>query len=434
MKKRFLIPLLCMGVLLSGCGGDSGVTMEEAKVSLPEYSGIPVTVTKPSVTDEEVASEAETILYSYNQSNALDRTVVEEGDTVSATIYLYDQDGEEFTDNSLSSGFITAGQGTTYAELEAGIVGMSCGETKTISFMLPDPYIYNETLSGTQASAEVTVRYIKNPEEISLATMTDEQAEAVLPGSGSVFGFYDQVRENLLSQDESTSRQEAYEAICSYLLENSTVDPFPGAELAARTDEYLKETAADCEEYYDMSMDAYYEMLGTTEKDFRTQVEASISDTIRLELIFTAIGDAEGISYTQSDYEAYLQELMSSWNYTSEDELYEQYGQDYLEQTFRIETIIDWLIDHAEITYGDSDALEETVSEDEASAESSEDGTVTDEKTASEEETDSEDGTVTDEETASEEETEASSEDGTVTDEGTAPEEEAEAAAAAAEE
>ena len=380
VKKRFLIPLLCMGVLLSGCGGDSGVTMEEAKVTLPEYSGIPVTVTEPSVTDEEVASEAETILYSYNQSNALDRTVVEEGDTVSATIYLYDQNGEEFTDNSLSSGFITAGQGTTYAELESGIVGMSCGETKTISFTLPDPYIYNEALSGTSASAEVTIRYIKNPEEISLATMTDEQAEAVLPGSGSVSGFYDQVRENLLSQDESASRQEAYEAICSYLLENSTVDPFPGAELAARTDEYLEETAADCEEYYDMSMDEYYEMLGTTEKDFREQVEASVSDTIRLELIFTAIGDTEGISYTQADYEAYLQELMTSWNYTSEDELYEQYGQDYLEQTFRIETIIDWLIDHAEITYGDPDALTE-----EGAA--PEEGTVSDDEVVTEEET-----------------------------------------------
>ena len=361
MKKRTIFPILILALALSGCGG-ADATMEDAHVTLPDYTGIPVTAESPEVTDEEVAAKAEGVIGTFNQSNPLDRTVIEEGDTVSASIYLYDKDGNEFTDASLSSGFIHVGSGTTYPEIEAGLVGVTCGDTVTISFTLPDPYIYNESLSGTSASAEITPRYIKNPEGISLATLTDEQAEAVYPGCGGVTGFYDRVREELVSQNEGMIDNEAYQAVCSYLLENSKISPFPGAELKTRTEEYLEETAAQCEEYYDMTMDEYYEMLGTTKEGFREQVEGSLSDTISLELIFTAIAEKEGIGYTEEEYEAYIQELMDAWGLTSTDELYEQYTEGYLRTTLAIEKAADWVIDQADITYEEVPA-EETVTE-----------------------------------------------------------------------
>ena len=89
-------------------------------------------------------------------------------------------------------------------------------------------------------------------------------------------------------------------------------------------------------------------MIGTTEKEYREQVEEQLKDTIRLELIFTAIGDKEDIQYDEDKFQSYIDTVLKEYTYESAEELYAQYGEDYIKRAYRIEYIVDWLIDNAD--------------------------------------------------------------------------------------
>lgn len=355
---------LTMGTL-AGCGSkstDNGVAMEDAKVTLGEYRNIPISVDSPEVTEDDINSYGQTLVYYYNLSAASDRTTVEDGDTVMVEYHLYDAEGEELEDGSENEGFVYIGSGQTYPELEAGIIGAEVGDELTISITLDDPYEYDETLSGQTITADVTIEYIKTEDELDWETLTDEQAMLVVDGCTGLEDLRSQIIEVLTSQNESNVRQEAYDAICDYLLENCTIDTFPGAELTARVENAVEQSKTICETYYGITYEEYLEEMDMTDEEYREQISTSYEETIKLELIFTAIGDAEGIEYDEDEYQSYINDIISMYTYESEDDLYAEYSEDYVKSAFRIEYIVDWLIDQADISYiADAEAESETV-------------------------------------------------------------------------
>ena len=348
--KRFMktfAGVLVTLLLLTGCGERTDVPMSEAKVALGAYIGIEVPAGSIGVTDEEVNSAMQSSIYYYNQGLKSDRTVIEDKDTVYAAVYLYDKDGNLLEDGSNHEGFITIGSGGTYQELESGLVGLETGKEAEISITLPDPYEYDETLSGQTITAKVTPQYIKGSDELSLDTLTDEQVKAAFE-IDSVDAFKNNIKAQLMETKESESRQAAYNVICEKLLETCDVKPFPTAELAARVDSYMEQAERTCTSYYNCTMEEYFEMIGTTEKEYREQVEGQLRDTIKLELIFTAIGDKENIQYDEAEFQSYIDTILTEFTYESADELYDQYGEDYIKRAYRIEYIVDWLIDNAD--------------------------------------------------------------------------------------
>ncbi len=358
MKKRMktstaLIMLLLMGLgtLMTGCGEKTGVTADQAKVTLCSYEGIPVEISDPAVTDEEVNSYAQTVLYYYNQQQKSDRTVIEDNDTVSATVNFFDKDGNPIDDGSNNTGFIYIGSESTYPELEQGLIGAEVGKETEISITLPDPYELNEELSGKTITAKVTPEYIKETEELAVDTLTDEQAALVMDGVSTTDEFFKRIRVILTEERDANTRQEAYNVICEYLLENCQVKPFPDADLKVRADESMEQAKYTCETYYNITFEEYLDSLGHTEEEYRKDIEATLSDTIKLELIFTAIGDKEGIQYDEEEFQAYVEGVLEQSDYGTAEDFYADYGEDYVKMAFRIEYIVDWLIDHADLSY-----------------------------------------------------------------------------------
>lgn len=355
-----IVFLILIMLLLSGCGQkpasaetpatSSNVSMEDANVTLGDYDGIPVTVEKRTFTDDDVKAYAMNLIDEHNQNLVSERTVVEKGDTVHATIYLYDEEENLVEDSLEHDSFVTLGDGDTFPEIEKALVGVNAGEKTIVPLTLPDPYEPNEEYSGKAVHAEVTVNYIREGEVLDLDTLTDEQA-GILNGAESVDGFYEKVREELEESLKESERGEAYSMVCDWLLENCTVDPFPDKELNERVDRSVEEAGEMAEEYYDATFSEYCDMIGITEEDYRNDTAENLKDTIKLELILMAIGDKEGIQYDEGEYQSYIDEVMAAYGYQSEDELYDQYGEDYVKTAYRMEYVIDWLIDHAKITY-----------------------------------------------------------------------------------
>lgn len=349
MKKqmKIILAMICMSLLI-GCGANK--TMDQAKVTLGNYTGIEISVKQAEVTDADINNHKELILYNYNQTAESERKTVEDKDTVQVLVYIYDENGNLIEDGSSHEGFINIGSHSTYEELEQGIIGANVGDTLEIPITFPDPYEYDESLSGKQATCKVTIDYIKETKEVTLDNITDEQAKTIF-GADTKNDIDKMVRNRLEKDRDDNIRLSAYNDICDYLLETCKVKPFPGLELKNRTDKYINDVKEMCNTYYNMTFEEYCKSIRHTENEYRKDVENMISETIKLELIFTAIADKEDIQYDESEFQSYLDEIIDGYQFESVEDIYTEYGEEYLKRAFRIEYVIDWLIDNADIVY-----------------------------------------------------------------------------------
>lgn len=377
---RLSAGILSMALLLSGCGAGKGPMKEDAQVTLCDYVGIEVTMEDGAVTEEDVDASLDSLLEYQSWNMVSERTVAQDGDSVFATVEMKDMDGNLVDDGSSSYGIVDIGSGNTHPEVEAAIIGMNVGDTKEVEVQLPDPYEYNEELSGKKLMASVTLNGVRSDEELSRDTLTDEQASRIF-GMDSVDALRDDIRSQLESNQENLRRTTAYDQICSYLLENCTVDPFPDGELADRVEAQVDDIKGLCKEYYDMTFKEYLDSNGMTEEELRGSIRSQYEDTIRLELIFTAIGDKEGIGYTEEEYQSYIDEVTVSSGYADAAALYEDYEESYVRMAYRIEKVADWLIENADIMTTESG--EGSVSVPGGEAESSSEGQPAEESSQS---------------------------------------------------
>lgn len=366
MKKKMKTSagVIMLTLCLTACGGEKpGVTKDQAKVTLGTYKGIEITVENPEVTDEDLERGAQMVLDNHNATARSDKTAVEKDDTVMCTIYGKFDDGTTFEDES--EGFVVPGSGNTYPEIEAALPGMKVGEKKTVDVTLPDPYEPNEELSGKKVSMDVTVQYIKAEEELKLDTLTDIQAAAAFQADGvdDLGSFYSKVQQSVTEAKQDAMRTEAYGKICDHLLSTCRVEPFPTAELEKRMDERMEQLAHLCDAYYGMTVEEYLEQAGMTKEEYRKQDEENVRDTIKLELIYTTIGDKENITYPEEEFDTYIANVLENETYRTKEELFEEYGEDYVKMAFRIEYVVNWLIDNADISWTEPAAADDTPAE-----------------------------------------------------------------------
>lgn len=350
---RLSAGILSAVLLLSGCGAGKGPMKEDAQVTLCDYVGIEATMKDGTVTEEDIDSSLDSLLEYQSWNMVSERTVAQDGDSVFATVEMKDMDGNLVDDGSSSYGIVDIGSGNTHPEVEAVLIGMNVGDTKEVEVQLPDPYEYNEELSGRKLMASVTLNGVRSDEELSRSTLTDEQASRIF-GMDSVEALREDIRSQLASNQENLRRTTAYDQICSYLLENCTVDPFPDGELADRVEAQVDDIKGLCKEYYDMTFQEYLDSNGMTEEELRDSIKSQYEDTIRLELIFTAIADKEGIEYTEEEYQSYIDEVTVSSGYADAAALYEDYEESYVRMAYRIEKVVDWLIENADIVTTES--------------------------------------------------------------------------------
>lgn len=410
---RLSAGILSMALLLSGCGAEKGPMKEDAQVSLCDYVGIEVTMEDGTVTEADVDSSLDSLLEYQSWNMVSERTVAQDGDSVFATVEMKDMDGNLVDDGSSSYGIVDIGSGNTHPEVEAAIIGMNVGDTKEVEVQLPDPYEYNEELSGKKLMASVTLNGVRSDEELSRDTLTDEQASRIF-GMDSVDALREDIRQQLSSNQENLRRTTAYDQICSYLLENCTVDPFPDGELTDRVEAQVDDIKGLCKEYYDMTFQEYLDSNGMTEEELRDSIKSQYEDTIRLELIFTAIADKEGIEYTEEEYQSYIDEVTVSSGYADAAALYEDYEESYVRMAYRIEKVVDWLIENADIVTTESGEGSVSVPGGEAESSSEEQPAEESSQAASEETTEESSDDSSEEasdEQASEESSEASSDE-----------------------
>lgn len=272
-------------------------------VTLPDYKSITIPADEINPTEEDLESQRQAFVEQYTTPTEITDRAVEDGDQVNID-YVGSVDGVEFTGGNTNGAgtTVTAGSTAYVDDFLTQIIGHTPGETFDVVVTFPDDY--NDStdadgntivLAGKEAVFKTTINYI--------------EGDPIYPEFNDAF-----VTENLQSQYGWTTADQADEEIKNtlteynkaqylqnYLLENAQVKEVPEVimnTLLEQSEGNLNNSAANYGLSIDYLLTMYgYESLDAFREDFKTQY----TDQIKLQMIYEAIADAEGLQPTEDD-------------------------------------------------------------------------------------------------------------------------------------
>jgi trigger factor len=251
-----------------------------------DWTTLEVPRVEAEVPQEAVDAEVEALRETVAELAPAEGRPAREGDTV--IVDLVDQEGEAQRDT-----VVELGAGRLTAELEAAITGTPTGETKTVSYTLPD---------GSAASVDVTVQEIQ---ERVLPELDDELARAA-----SEFDTLAELRasieETLKSQLDAEIDAAFRSAAVDELVRASQVQP--AAPLVSSRAADLLTAFARSLERRGVSIEAYLQASGATAEQLRRQMVLEAAVSLARELALEALAERAGIEVSDDEVKAYLRE------------------------------------------------------------------------------------------------------------------------------
>lgn len=370
MKKYLMIfaMVFAMGATLTGCGnkkentdakqeeetqGDETSGTEATVVDAPslddvdvdkivelgEYKGIKVNKEVNEVADEAVTAEVNNALEQYPEEVGEDEVVVE-GDIVNID-FVGKIDGEEFEGGSGEGQELQIGSGSYITGFEDGLVGAKKGQTLELDLTFPEDY--SEDLGGKAVVFTVTINAIKRP----LEEPTDEWVAANTEYE-NVEKFKEGLRSELEKSNEESAQEEVKWTAWQQVVENSKVTEYPENVLQYGKDTYKSQMESQAGQF-GMTLEELLEAQEMSEEDFEKGAEEYAKDVAKQMLIANAIVKKEGFQYSDKECQTVVEEFTASTQ-LSEEELFEQYGENNIKQNALTQKVLNFIVDNAEIT------------------------------------------------------------------------------------
>jgi len=269
------------------------------RAELPEYKGIKVLKPTVQVADEEVEQALEELRDSYAEEVEADRDVVGDGDIVQAAVRVliegHDSEPEEREQT------IEVGSGQYDPPIDEKLKGHLIGQTVTAEKVLPDDY-EDENLRGKTVTVEATIKAIKVKQ---LPELDDEFARQVDADKyENLAALREGLVEQLTEQKERAARKALEEQVLSELLDSAQVD-LPASLLEHLSAQEYARFVQDIERE-GLGLQAALDVAETTEEETRGQVARRTEQNLKLELIWEALIEAEGLEASDEELEAEL--------------------------------------------------------------------------------------------------------------------------------
>lgn len=323
MKKKLAIILLALGVLgmFTGCNKDKENKKEESQqevslvnekglvvaadvenikdyVKLGEYQNLEISeAPKQEVTEEVLENNIHYLLLKkYKPVEVTEDRAVQQDDTVNIDYTGY-MDGEPFEGGADTGADLLIGSGQFISGFEDGLVGHKKGEEVTLDLTFPDPYKQNESLSGKAVQFKVKINKISAAPEVT-DTWVAENTE---------FKTVDEFKQNqkeLLQASLDIDYEGQIKAdLFALVVENSEILKYP--------EKLMEETKVTVKEQLDsmyqmqagITFDDYVKSQGLSEEDVDKGLEDSAKQYLTQNLIVQALMDAEGMEFTEKEYE-----------------------------------------------------------------------------------------------------------------------------------
>jgi len=258
----------------------------QPKPELPDWKALEVPYVEPEVPAELVDAELEALAATVAELVPIEDRPVVEGDTL--VLDLVQAGGEAQRDY-----VVELGQGRLLEELEAGLLGMSIGEAKTIDVELAD--------DASQA-VEVTVKEIK---EKVLPPIDDDLAR-----SASEFETIDELRaeieSRLRAQLEAESDAAFRAGAVDALVDAAGFEP-SGPLVEGRTRELATGFVRSLERR-GIGLETYLQLTGTQPQELEGRMRDEARRSVARELVLEAAADELGIEVTDEEVERLVRE------------------------------------------------------------------------------------------------------------------------------
>lgn len=328
--KSILVVSVLSALMLASCSGGSGIKFPDdykyddlsKYIKLGEYKGLEYSKPDLTVSDEEIKAEIDSTL-----ENAVEEVKVEEGTVTDTSVVNIDYagsiDGVEFEGGTAQGAELDIANSTYIKGFAEGIVGHQVGETFDLNVTFPEDY-GKEELNGKDAVFKTTVNYIiekKTPE------YTDEWVKENTEYKDKA-SYEASIKEKLVEDKKKDAESSAQSEVFSQISDSSEVLEYPEKEYQARHDKIV-DTYQQLADKNKVDLDTYVSSTtGLDTKAFNEEVKKAAENTVKTELILHSIADAEGIKFSDKDYNDYLQGLLKDAGYT-EESFQQERGQEF---------------------------------------------------------------------------------------------------------
>lgn len=303
-------------------------------VTLGDYKGLTVNVTKQTVTDADVDARIEQDRKKVARQIDVEGAL-ENGDTVKLN-YMGTVDGVAFEGGTAENQTLTLGSGQFIPGFEEQMVGMNIGEEKDLNVTFPEKY-HSEELAGKAAVFHVKVLSATRTE---LPQLDDDFA-----ADASEYNTFAEYKDSIVKElnDRAAKNNEiaVENALVEKAVENASMD-IPQAMINEQTNYLLREMQMRMA-YQGLKMEDYLKYTGQTIEQLADMYKGEAEHRVKVELTLDAIRKAEGIEPTDEDVAKQIAEQAERMGQSVEDFektlTDEQRG--YLRDTAAIQKVVD---------------------------------------------------------------------------------------------
>ena len=321
-------------------------------VTLGDYKGLTVSVSKQTVTDADIDARIEQDRKKVARQIDVEGAL-ENGDTVKLN-YMGTVDGVAFEGGTAENQTLTLGSGQFIPGFEEQMVGMNIGEEKDLNVTFPEKY-HSEELAGKNAVFHVKVLSATRTE---LPKLDDDFA-----ADASEYNTFAEYKDSIVKElnDRAAKNNEiaVQNALVEKAVENASMD-IHQAMINEQTNYLLREMQMRMA-YQGLKMEDYLKYTGQTIEQLADMYKGEAEHRVKVELTLDAIRKAEGIEPTEEDVAKQIAEQAERMGQSVEDFektlTDEQRG--YLRDTAAIQKVVDLMKQDCTVEEKKEEAAEE---------------------------------------------------------------------------
>lgn len=311
-------------------------------VSLDSYTGMDVEVQDGLVTDEEFEEILKQLVEQFATVEQITDRETKEGDTINFD-YSGAIDGVVFNGGTATGQTTTLGAGGFIDGFEEGLIGKPCGEEFVVDAYFPDDY-GSEELNGKTAQFTMKINYIVGEEIIP--ELDDEFVKGLENYTcGTVEEFKTVYRAELDEQKSTFMTEQAKNAMWQSLIDQAVYTGYPEGYVEA----YIQDMVASYTynaAMYGYGLEEFVEgMYGMDMDTFNARVKEQAEMQMKSDLLYHYIADQEGMTVSEEEYMAMVQEYMDYYKYDDMTAFVNAYGVDNVEYQGHADALLQKVMD-----------------------------------------------------------------------------------------
>ena len=328
-------------------------------ITLGDYTGIKVSVEAADDVDKQVKEYIDTILNNNATYEQITDRVVAETDTINLD-YSGKYNDVAF-DKGTATNYTYKIHGGFIESLDTQLVGLECGKEYDLECRFPDKYTNNPDLAGKDVIFTVKVNYIHG--EKILPEWNDEFVNKLTSGNYTTTEAFEKELALEIEEENATNQEASYTSgLWAAILSNCEIKGYPEDKVKEAKEDYLKTMKEQCEQAAESYGLEYEDVLSLYGFSSEEKLEEYCQDKAEkeLEYIMAAcmIATKENIAVTDKIYENLANEVIAGYQLENLEEFEEQFGKEYIMESFIFEAVGVWLSDKNEMVI--TDKVEET--------------------------------------------------------------------------